>query len=456
MPESTAQQRVFSMLRKSSPLYPDLVEDGGMSLSEFLTKSENRNTSSQDAVKGERPYPFNITAVIKFRTADPHHSTCLETLASALVGMGHMTDYLRDRRQAKILGTEPPVPGGEDEISKVDTLLNPLCKSTWQETQNQLAADFADTANAYLEVVRSPSGEIVGLHHIPAKDCRVVIENKNHDQHFIVRGMGTTSSKVFACFGDKENFIKRASRDNIILSQGQQVDPSSVSEVIHIRKPSSKDKYYGFPAWLSCVPCIELVQMIMQHNHDFFLNRGVPEFMALFLGEKLDDKTWKKIEESMLAQIGRGNSRKSIALNIPAGENFRVQIEKLAMEGKSEDTFSDRADSLASSIVTAHRVPPLLAGIQIAGKLGATNELPNALQAYQALVIGPLQLLWQQTWGKTLGGDQGIPGLSVSDFEYRKITEEIDIGKMDTVARMRQSPAQAEAEGRDLNDGPKD
>ena len=120
----------------------------------------------------------------------------------------------------------------------------------------------------------------------------------------------------------------------------------------------------------------------------------------------------------------------------------------------TDDKFSKMKETLALSIVSAHRVPPLLAGIQIPGKLGAVNELPNALKGFQSLVIEQAQRLFQQTLGNTLGQDG--TGLTIEDFEFQKITEVFDIENMDTVARMRQSPMQAKAEGRDLSQGVKD
>ncbi len=103
-------------------------------------------------------------------------------------------------------------------------------------------------------------------------------------------------------------------------------------------------------------------------------------------------------------------------------------------------------------------MPPLLAGILIPGKLGATNELPNALLASQTLVCGQAQRNIKQILGKTLGNSalNGGLDLKIEDFAFRKISEEIDIGQMDTVSRMRETIPEAKKKGCKIEDGLKD
>ena len=124
------------------------------------------------------------------------------------------------------------------------------------------------------------------------------------------------------------------------------------------------------------------------------------------------------------------------------------------MDNKLEDEINASSDPLALMIVSAHRVPPLLAGIQIPGKLGATNELPNALSAFQKLVIDEAQTIFHETLGLTLGhGSDGIRGLDMDDFAFSSILDEFNIGQMDTMSRMREPVTGSD---RDLEDGLKE
>ncbi len=93
----------------------------------------------------------------------------------------------------------------------------------------------------------------------------------------------------------------------------------------------------------------------------------------------------------------------------------------------------------------------------VPGKLGASNELPNALMAYQLLRVGPMQQIISQRLAVTLG-DKSKSGLDLepTDFVLRKISDEINPQQMDTISRMRETLESAKAKGRDIDEGVKD
>lgn len=446
---------IQQIIGKSQPLFPSL--EGGLvanlaksDLPQILRKADNPDVgSNQQSGLGVVPHPFDFQVACELVRYNEHHSACINAKVRSQVGLGHPTNP-----------------------DKIDDILNPVCESTWQETIMDVAEDFHSTGNGFIEVVRR-GNDIAGIFHVRAPSVFPVFEG-GRDRHFIVNNndpqLGTGLAVRMASFGDKNAFIQRAKEGfpsssiaqaagTGIFSQIDTSDPDKISEIIHFRRPTSLSKWYGFPNWLGALAGIELIQMIMQHNFDFFLNRGVPEFLLFLLGAKLDEKDMDKITDSIKANIGLGNSHKSAAINLDVPiDNFKVQLEKLmADNGLNDDAFATFRENLAMGIVSAHGVPPLLAGIQIPGKLGATNELPNALMAFQVLQNGPDQRLFTQKLAATLGNPEySNLGLTREDFKFKPVTEEINIAEMDTVARMRQSPAQATAEGRDLNQGVKD
>lgn len=306
-------------------------------------------------------------------------------------------------------------------------------------------------------MVRRGGDKITGLHHIPAHEAFIYIENHLYERHFEICGSEGGGSRHFAMFGDKKAFLKRFSTGAILSGANVSNDENAISEVIHFRRPTSLSRWYGFPDWLPGVALVQLVQAMHQHKYDFYLNRAVPEMMLFVLGQKLPKKDWEAIENALKAHIGHGNSHKSLAINL-SNPDIKIQLEKLAMEDGGDKEFVGTKENLALGIVSAHRVPPLLAGILIPGKLGATNELPNALRSFQALVIGPTQRLIQRILAATLGNPahNGGLGLAAKDFLFAKIIDEVDLTVMDTSARMRQTEPEAKGQGRDMSEGVKD
>lgn len=406
-------------------LYPNRRSRVGMLEDLLKADTDVVGVSNQGVAAGRKPHPFDFNAARLFKINNVQHSTCVQATKQSLVGLGFEND-------------------------KIETTLDPLCEISWQDSLGDAAEDYIDTGNGYLEVVRDQGGKITGLHHLPAVDVDIYIEDATYNRHYRIRsksetGGGIIGGRVFAKFGERD----------ALLGRMKELKPETVSEVIHFRQSTNMSRWYGYPRWLAATASIELMQALHQFSFDFFINRGVPEFILFIKGGKVDKKDWAKIEESIKATIGVGNQHKTLALNLTDPE-LEIQVEKLAMEGTGDSTMlRDMSETLSLNIVSAHGVPPLLAGILIPGKLGATNELPNALQAFQALVIGPMQKTFETTLGVTLGNPafNGGLGLDRKSFELKRVLDEIDLGTMDTVSRMRQTVPEARAEGRDLNAG---
>lgn len=444
--ESLVQTVAFA--RAHQELYPDGMR--GKALKQiFKLADEKAIESGQGVSLGRKQHPFDRSTVNKFQISNVHHSTCIKTKTSATVGIGFSGDE------------------DEEGLTKVDRELNPLCENSFADVINDVGEDFWQCGEGGFEIVRvgadTDNPKIVGIHHIPCATMFRFLENSRYDSHFeIVTGEGVSVSRRFARFGDLQEFKKRVSKDgtdkNSIIFQQQDINEASIkevrSEVIILRNPTSLSRWYGFPDWLAATASIELVQCMLQERFDFYLNRGVPEFLLFITGQKLGDDDWKKIETAVKANIGLQNSHKSMAINL-VNPDIKIQLEKLAMEQKSDEGQVKLKENLALDVVSAHRVPPLLAGIQIPGKLGATNELPNAIMAFYILVIAPAQRIFEQTLGCTLGNKEKNGGLPLipKDFKLKTIVEMMNLNLMATVGGMRENLQEAQAGGRDLSEG---
>ena len=421
------QTRVMFLDRNWKELYPEV------STPSFTTIIKSTATdplpSAQDDSEGEKEHLIDIQQAILLKEYNPYHSTCISTKVAATTGLGFVKD-------------------------STEELLDPLTQVSCQDLLTDVTEDFHQCGNGYIEVIREDrmtnGSPIKGLHHVPAASIHVVVEdNSAKDTHYIIRPQ-TGAEVRFARFGDLEDFLTR----------NEKHQQTEASEIIHFRKPTSRSKHYGLCNWIGAVPSIELAQCIHQYGFDFFLNRGVPEFLLFVKGSKIDKKTWDEIQNTMKANIGYGNSHKSAAFNFP-NDNVEVTVERLAMEStSSSDTISKLTDTLALEIVSGHQVPPLLAGIQIPGKLGASNELPNAIMAFQLLVIGQSQKIFTSRLGVTLGDAALNSGLALGrkDFEFKTILKEMAenmgaLSGLDTMSRMKETLPEAKAKGRDVNEG---
>ena len=443
-----ANSKSFVSSHSTRPIYPTLLQKGeDQSLVSYLMKAarvSEEARSGQAVTAGIKEHPFNMDALVAFKDQNEHHSVCIDTKVQSTVGLGFANEAT------------------EKKLSEV-------CDGSVIDLLTAVSEDHFQTGTGYIEVVRDSSGKILGLHHLPSPCVRVVIENEQYDRHYLVEAEsqeGTITQRYFADYGDRDNFIARAGNTGsqstalaqTLAAAGTSVSPTpeNTSELIQWRRPTSRSRWYGWPDWIAAVASIEIVQMLRQHTFDFFLNRGVPEFLLFVTGAQLDDAEWNTLKGAIQANIGLGNSFKSGAFNFHQPD-LQVQVEKLGLEGQGADSQAsvDLANALAMSIVAAHRTPPLLAGINIPSKIGATNEFPNALLSYQLLLIGPAQKTLTSLLDATLGDSElnGGLGLAPGAFKLKAITDEFDLQMMDTQSRMKDTVPEAKAKGRDLRDG---
>jgi capsid portal protein len=398
--------------------------------------------SRQTELSGDKAHPVDFDTLDRLLTSSTYHETCIDAKKKCTVGLGFRSDYDRKMLAWKRNPTAALPEGDPDEQSKAYKALEPLVDGSPIELLLETAESFFVKANAFWEVVRSPTGQIVSIWPIVPKTIYVRVEDKNPlNRHWRVR-VEQGHERIFARFGDKQNLMKR-------LAEAGAQKPEDISEVIHFKMPGARNKWYGVPDYISAVPAIELQQMIKQQQYDFFNNRGVPEFMLFFLGQQLPKEVWEKVQEAMRANIGQGNQHKSMAFNI-SDPNMKVQLEKLAVEGKTENSFQELTYVLAQEIISSHRVPTLLAGLQVPAKIAATNELPNSLLAFQTLYVDQMQQVISETLATTIGPELG---LAYTDLLFRKVTDRFDLDKLDTMARMQDEVASPEGKARDLSEG---
>jgi hypothetical protein len=437
--------------------------------------------SNQGRNPGRVAHPINMQAAIDLKQAVNIQEVCILTKRDAIVGLGFETEEERQAREAKkqleqtlqsqAMGNPPGKPGqpspppsikkefppapanpkadpsasdpnkqpepGTKPRSKVEEVLDPLCEDGFQTLLNKVGEDYEDTGNGYIEVVReTPDGPVAALWHMPAAAPFVYNEANKINRHFECDDIGGTLK--YAKWGDAARVKTLAGSQTI------------VTELIHFKQPSNRHPVYGMPSWTSCVPWLELAQMVMQYDFDYFQNRAVPDLMLLITGRAVDQKDMDKLKESIKETVGAKKRHRSIIANIPV-QDAEVVLERLQADNRED--FQALWSMIQLATVSTHRIPPLLAGVTIPGRMAAVNELPNALIAFQTLYIGQHQRIFEFNLARTLGTPEAGLGLKPTDFLLKKITDFYDMGQVDTMSRMRETATNAQLEGRKLQDG---
>ena len=431
----------------------------------------NQNWSAGTTQLRGVPQPVDIHTIRTLKDISPHHASCIQSKKNSMVGLGFVSEGDDVEQGRNDTGTSTAE--AEDKIislltgesfveSKVDKVLDPFTIDGFANELNRVTEDFLDGGTGYLEVVRNGGNFIIGLNWIPYENVSVKIVKDSEFKSRIVyectnqQGglLGGVTKRICSMFG-----LSNRQWVYDTFYTGTQQTKEQVSEIIAFKSPSNMSRWYGYPDWLSASSFVTLLALSLQYKSDFYTNRGVLAYVLSIAGN-VDSAAWKKIESMVQGSVGGGNNFRNLAVNV--SKDSKVQLDKLASSDKTELQFAKDTEVYSQNIVSAHRVPPVLANILIPGKLGASNEAVQSLITFQLLNIGPKQNIFQQTLGRTLGGDEengGIKELQPEDFRLRKITSQFDIQGLDTVGRMREEAATATDEDgskRDVSEGVKD
>lgn len=413
-PDEGPETRHFSVKRDSPDPFSAEDQRTLVHLLKASSPARQDGATNTGTEVGTRAHLINKGASRAMRDLNQTHATCLQAKRESSVGMGHRDQEIHD-------------------------VLDPLCRYGWQDALDSAGDDFVGEGEGFLEIVWDEGRTLVqGINFLDGADVHVVVEQENESEqiHYQVTGRTMTRETVAMAawgdllglrqrYGDAGGFIRA---DLIGTRQGAIAAPAGGrivnSEVIHFRMPNPRDPYSGYPDWVAATPAIELMQCMIRHEFDFHFNRGVPELIYEVIGN-IKRADWDEIRRVFAAQVGLGNSQKTAAFNYPGGpESIATKVHMLG-DPRSQDFFSEKTDTLAMMIATAHGIPPMLANVILPGKIGASNEGPNALLLFQKRKLGQIQRLFSRVLAATLGS--GVP-LAQPEGAPKKLTREQFLG----------------------------
>jgi len=273
---------------------------------------------------------------------------------------------------------------GFDLISKNADNIKDMLKNindqgqSFEEVISRVVLDYETTGNGYLEIVRNKAGIVSELYFCPS----VLVTRRP-------RGAKTAFYYRNLC-GFPVEFDRFKQNYN------------GYPELLDFTNYTQNDLYYGLPDWRGCVGDIELAYYATLYNQKFFLNSGVPDMALIVEGGQFDEDTENKIVSFFQTNIkGINNFHKTLYLPIN-DKDVKVRFEKLGMEREKEGSFDVLQSRCRDNILSAHGIPPRLAGVIASGSLGGGNEIQGQLKTFQEVVINPRQTLFENKLNRVL------------------------------------------------------
>jgi PBSX family phage portal protein len=332
--------------------------------------------------------PYNLDYLAKLYVASPAHYAACNVKAANIVGLGF--DFV-DSHKAKQVAEEASA--NKAKTKKIQNRLKEArnlifewldgCndEDEFDETLKNWYLDYEATGNGYLEIGRGDGGQIGYIGHIPSKTMRVREKRDGYVQ----------------IVGDKVRFFKHFGKDtpNPIA---QDSDPIP-NEVIHIKKYSPENSYYGVPDIIAAMQAVTGNEFAARYNLDYFENKAVPRYVIVVKGGKLGSQGHKSLMQFMEGSV-KGKNHRTIIVPLPAdsldgkGASFEMQPIEAGVQDSSFDNYNKIN---LRDILMAHKTPMTKVTVADGVNLAVARD---ADKTFKEQVCRPEQRILEKKLGK--------------------------------------------------------
>jgi len=292
--------------------------------------------------------PYNMLYLAQLYDASPYHHSAVNAKVANVIGLGYNFEVTfkvtQKIEEAMDSGSQKKLDKLRSKIEEAKVELRAYLESlnsddSFLENMKKVYTDLESTGNAYLEVGRTNTGKIGYIGHIPATTMRI----RRHRDGFVQ--VVYNRYTFFRNFGDVESL------DQI----GTDPQPN---EVIHFKKFTPSNTYYGVPDILSAKNAVAGDEFAQRFNLDYFENKAVPRYIITVKGAKLSADSERKLLEFFQTGL-KGRNHRTLYIPLPSdGENSRVEFKMDPVEaGVQDSSFKNYAIENRDRILIAHRVP---------------------------------------------------------------------------------------------------
>lgn len=329
--------------------------------------------------------PYNLEYLAKLYEVSAVHGAAVKAKVSNIVGLGF------DMVESSATKQKVSAASSDDARSKISAKLQRLKQQmidevdgwneddTFQEVLNKVWTDYETTGNGYIEIGRTSTGRVGYVGHVPSTSVRI---RKARDG-FIQ--MISNKATFFRNFGDRKT-------PNPIGGD------SNPNEVIHFKKYSPTNGFYGIPDIVSAKTAIAGNEFSSRYNLDYFENKAVPRYVIIIKGATLSKNSEQRILNFFQGKL-RGENHRTLYVPLPADEGDRkTSFEMKPVEaGIQDSSFTNYRKANVSDILMAHRVPISKVSISEGASLAVARD---ADKTFKEQVCRPEQLIAEKKINK--------------------------------------------------------
>lgn len=380
--------------------------------------AKSKQIETQKTVDGYNLYgvvlpPHNLDYLAKIYEMSAPHYAAVKAKVSNIAGLGFdLVESHAARRKLDQSKSESKKDSIRRNIDRekdavYEWLDNANAEDEFGEILQKVWTDYEAVGNGYLEIGRALDGSVKYIGHIPATTMRV---RKDRDGF-----VQMVAEKVifFRNFGDDET------TDRI----GNDPRPN---EVIHLKKYSPTNTYYGVPDVIAAQQAIVGNEFSARFNLDYFENKAVPRYVVVLKGSSFSTTSEQAITEFFETGLKGQNHRTLIVPLPPDTQDRKVDFDMKPVEaGMQDSSFNNFRRGNLEEILMAHRVPitKIAAGNGIS--LAAARDLDKT---FKEQVCRPEQRMFEKKLNKIVKEVTDIVLLKLNELS---LTDEDTQSKID-------------------------
>ena len=262
---------------------------------------------------------------------------------------------------------------------------------SFMTVRKKVRRDLEVLGNAYIELMRTKLGDLVGMRWLDAKFIRLVkLDRPVTVERTMMRGGQEVTFSfsarerryVQAISGNMVYFKEHGSKRQLSKTDGKwESTPDNLSdetvtavlpedratEIIHMTLDKDATGPYGIPRWISNIASVVGSRKAEEFNLEFFDAGGVPPLMIIVQGGQLATDVEAALEASFLSKSNRHQATileaYSTTGDIDSAQNVKVTVERFGADRQKDSMFEGYVEKADKRTQRSFRIPDIFLGM---------------------------------------------------------------------------------------------
>lgn len=190
------------------------------------------------------------------------------------------------------------------------------------------------------------------------------------------------------------------------------------TQLVYTKEYRPGNEYYTLPDYIASIDWISLDSEIVNFHLNSVHNGFTPSMIINFNQGVPTTEEQQRIYKQVQSKYSGTDNASKVFITFSEGGDSKPDFLPINLND-SDERFLMLETHIQQNILTGHRIPPIIAGVQTEGKLGSSDEVREQEMLFQSQVISSKQKLIERTYNKLAklnGLTEDIKLLVVSTF----------------------------------------